>query len=608
MRRYAAEIPSVRYFERQVRCREACPVRTDAGGYVRAIVRGADEEAFRIASSPNPLVSICGRICAHPCEEACRRGKLDEPVAIRALKRFVSERFGLESPGRGLRGIGAAPPPKVNPDAPRIAVVGAGPAGLACAHDLARAGYRVTLFEASPVGGGMVRLGIPEYRLPRDLIRAEVDSILALGVEMRTGWRMGIDFSVRDLKESGYRAVFLALGAFRGRDLRIPGADLDGIINGVDFLINVNLGYHVQIGERVLVIGGGNVAMDVARAAARESAEGTPAPVEDDSTLLDVARAAVRLGSTEVHVYALESRAELPAHDYEVEEAEKEGIVIHPSWGPKRFVGKDAVTGVELQRVASVFDAEGRFNPRFVPGSEEIREADTVLLAIGQGIDSRAFALDPEIVVTSRGTIAVDPVTLESSLPGVFAGGDAAFGPRNIIAAIADGRRAARAIQRFLGEREEEQGAFEMRPVRLDRAWESYEQIPRVELPMIPLERRVGFREVEEAFEETAARREASRCLWCHVHPIFDSDRCILCGGCADVCPVSCLHLVRASNLELPEETVNAIARGLAGPEGAPLTAILMESERCIRCGLCAERCPTEAISMEEFRWTKNLV
>lgn len=607
MRTYAVEFPTPRYYERQVRCREACPIRTDAGGYVGSIAEGEDEEAFRIAAELNPLVSICGRICAHPCEAACRRGQFDAPVSIRALKRFVTERYGLENPGRARGGPAL---PAAACDGQQVAVVGAGPAGLACANELASLGYRVTVFEASTVGGGMIRLGIPEYRLPRDLIRAEVEAILSRGVELRPGWRLGSDFSIRDLRENGYRAVFLAIGAFRGRDLAIPGADLDGVVDGIDFLLNVNLGYRVELGRRVAVIGGGNVAMDVARTALREAGEELPAPAEDRSTLMDVARAALRLGSAEVHVYALESREELPAFHDEIEEAEREGIVIHPSRGPKQFRGDGRVREIEFLRVASVFDPDGRFNPRLVPGSEETAPADSVLLAIGQMIDGSAFARDPEIALTARGTVDVDSETLETTVPGVYAGGDSAFGPRNIISALAEGRRAARSIHRFLGGRAPAPRTFQMRPVPLHRDRDPYERVPQIPPPTLSVERRVGFREVEEPYTDRQARREASRCLLCHVHPVFDSRLCILCGGCADVCPEDCLRLVPAGALAVPPDGMHRLVDD-AGEPSVPLpasaTAILMDSQHCIRCGLCALRCPTDAITMEEIRWSGSV-
>ena len=245
------------------------------------------------------------------------------------------------------------------------------------------------------------------------------------------------------------------------------------------------------------------------------------------------------------------------------------------------------------------------FAPRFVPASEEIVPADTVLLAIGQAIDPRTFARDPDIVLTPRGTVQTDPDSLATSVAGVFAGGDAAFGARNIISAIAEGRRAALSIERFVGRGSAAQRSYAMRTVPLLRDHDPFELTPRVALPVIPIERRVGFREVEEVYTLDEARREADRCFWCHVHPVFDSDRCVLCGGCADVCPVSCLRLVPLGSLELPAETQLALAAGMA-PEEVPsvesMTAILMESELCIRCGLCALRCPTDAIEMQEIQ------
>src|SRR5512140_1090101 len=276
---YSTVVPSFQYFLDLVPCRTACPVHTNAGGYVRAIGEGDTAGAYAIARAPNPLASVCGRICAHPCEAKCRRGLIDEPISIRALKRTLTERHGVESAfGKAapfpLVSLGLAG--RAGEAAARVAVVGAGPAGLGCAHDLALLGYNVTIFDAAPVVGGMLYQGVPEYRLPRDVIRAEVDRVLSLGVELRLNWRLGRDFTVGDLLRNDFAAVFLGLGATRGRGLGIPGTDLDGAINGVAFLLNANLGYHVPRGGRVVVVGGGHVAIDVARTVLRYSGDETP--------------------------------------------------------------------------------------------------------------------------------------------------------------------------------------------------------------------------------------------------------------------------------------------------------------------------------------------
>ena len=256
-------------------CAQACPVGTEAGRYVHLIAQGRFREAYRVAREPNPFASICGRICAAPCEQACRRGAIDAPISIRGLKRFVCERFGVESMidlERLEDIIGQALPRREE----RVAIVGAGPAGMSAAHDLALMGYQATVFEAQSVPGGMLRLGIPEYRLPRELIRLEIQAILSLGVTLEVNQRLGQDFTLKSLRDDGYQAVFLAIGAHKSRALRIPGTELDGVLNAVDYLLNVNLGYKVELGERVVVVGGGNVAIDVARTAARR--ELAPAP------------------------------------------------------------------------------------------------------------------------------------------------------------------------------------------------------------------------------------------------------------------------------------------------------------------------------------------
>src|ERR1700693_3964670 len=274
MQPYAVELPDVNYFSRQVLCREGCPVRTDSGGYVQAIAEGRYEDAYIIARTPNPFASICGRVCAAPCEAKCRRGALDASVSIRALKRFVCERFGIESNNFDL---GRVYPQLRDPHREhigggrKVAVIGAGPAGMSCAHELALMGFSVTVFEAQKVAGGMLVLGVPEYRLPREIVQAEIKAIESLGVEIRLNARLGRDYLLADLKQQGFEAVFLGIGAHKSRELSIEGVQLDGVLRAIEFLLNVNLGFRVQLGRKVLVIGGGNVAFDVARSVVRQA-------------------------------------------------------------------------------------------------------------------------------------------------------------------------------------------------------------------------------------------------------------------------------------------------------------------------------------------------
>src|SRR5690242_13653527 len=397
-------------------CMMACPAHTNAGRYVGLIAEGRFAEAYRFARDPNPLASICGRVCAHPCETACRRGEIDKPIAIRALKRFLTERHGPESKNpidTSISRTGRKLPYKV-------AVVGGGPVGLSAAHDLALLGYSVTIFEASPVPGGMLYLGIPEYRLPRDVVEAQVREILETGdVTLKLNQAAGRDFTIGDLRRQGFHAVLIAVGAHRSRDLTIPGVELDGVHKGIEFLLNVNLGYKFTIGKNVIVIGGGNVAMDVARSAAREvvkqhtEEEILPSPdnVAAVATreMVDISLSALRMGAREVHIVCLEKRHEMPAALEEIQEAEKEGIILHPGLGPKRLVGVGGrVTGLETLDTKWVFDAQGRFNPAFHEGTERVLDCDSVIMAIGQA--AKLDFLHPEdgVQVSPRGLITVN--------------------------------------------------------------------------------------------------------------------------------------------------------------------------------------------------------
>lgn len=632
---FNVSIPDLTFYQQTVACQFACPVRTDARAYVTAIAQGEYERAYLIARETNPFASTCGWVCGAPCEAACRRGKIDSPIAIRALKRFVNDRYGVYLGESGERRQPPAWPGYVGPTGAfdlgnttfptsrtglnaarkrgdktgkRVAIVGAGPAGLSCAHDLALLGHDVMIYDAASVAGGMLRLGVPEYRLPRELIDLEIQSILALGPTLKLNQALGRDFNLADLRRD-YDAIFIAIGTYQGRKLNVEGEQLDGVLRAVDFLINVNLGgYNLDLGKRVLVIGGGNVAMDVARTAARL---GHPAQSGGDlETALDVARAARRLGATqEVHCLVVEDRSEMLADPVEVAEAEEESIVIRTHLAPKSIVGaKGRATGVETLDVARAFDERGRFNPQLIPNTEKVWECDSVIVSIGQTGELTWVKPEDGVEVTPRGTLAVDKETLMTTAPGVFAGGDIAFGPRLIINAVADGQRAARGIHSYLQKlqpRLVRKGFFtpvakreyaNVGPLRDYLRW------PRRQPPALPVARRIGVAKVEMGFDEAAAREQGGRCLICTLNPIFDGDLCILCNGCVDVCPTDCLKLVPVSALEGNEQVAAVVERQAAA------SAMLLDPTRCIRCGLCAARCPTEAVKMESFRFTEEML
>jgi formate dehydrogenase beta subunit len=608
-------------------CMMACPAHTNAGRYVGLIAEGRFEEAYRFARDPNPLASICGRVCAHPCETSCRRGDIDKPIAIRALKRFLTERYGPESKH------GGDPRPKPAEKLPfKVAVIGAGPVGLSAAHDLALMGYSVTLFEAAPVAGGMLYLGIPEYRLPRDVVEAQVREILETGdITLKLNSAAGRDFTISELRRQGFDAVLIAIGAHRSRDLNIPGVDLDGVHRGIDFLLNVNLGYKFTIGKKVVVIGGGNVAMDVARSAAREvlrehGAVDEVVPSDENIAavatheMVDISLTALRMGAREVNIVCLERRNEMPAAAEEIEEAEGEGIHIRAGFGPKRVVGREGkVVALETLDTKQVFDEQKRFNPMFVEGSEKQIECDTIIMAIGQAPNLDFLTPEDGVQLSPRGLIVVNRENLMTSAAGVFAGGDCAFGPRLIIDSVADGKRAAVGIDEYLRKVKHPEPIIEVEVLSRHRMFEDFMALARPSVPMLPIDRRTGITEVEIGYDEQTAMEEARRCLHCWVNTVFeglevDGTQCILCGGCVDVCPENCLKLVSLDRIEFTPEVMQAInddrhtfnveLDDVAADELGVITgsAMIKDETRCIRCGLCALRCPASTITMESYQ------
>lgn len=624
------QVPGENYHRDLISCQAACPVHTDARGYVRAIAAGRFEEAYLIARGPNPFASICGRVCGAPCETACRRGFVprvdddghfvarDRPIAIRALKRLACELAGPETlaPADVLRTVQLSPASIVAyPDemaalvrssldgklqkaaGERVAIIGAGPAGLSAAHDLALLGFRPVVFETEPIPAGMLAVGVPSYRLRREVIAREVAVIETLGVEIRCGVTVGKDVSLAELRRE-HAAVIIAVGAKSSRALGLPGERGPRVYGGVDLLRAVAVGSRLDIGREVVVIGGGNVAYDVARTVLRQIA-------------YDTARTAARLpGTARVRLVSLESLEEMPADTIEILEGDEEGIERLNGWGPLEIQrgGDGAPAAVLFRKCLRVYSEEKRFAPVYDDAERRGIPCDTVLLAVGQAPALDFFEQGGEDIELARpGWPRLDPVTLATTARGVFVAGDLAHGTRLLIDAVASGKAAARSVYEYVTGRRLQQDAVTAHLVLpLYSRERGYEAIRRQVVPTAPPDERLKDPDalVETGYGRDQAVREASRCLDCGVTPVFDGTRCVLCGGCVDVCPTLCLKLVSLDQVGGDAEAA-AVVENILGRHAAleENSAILKDEERCIRCALCAMRCPTDAITMERVTY-----
>lgn len=499
-------------------CKTACPAHIAVQGYIKLASQGKYMEALELIKKENPFPAVCGRICPHGCESECTRGEIDEPIAIDEIKKFIADQE-LDSDKRFI-------PERRHEYGKKIGIVGAGPAGLSCAYYLAIDGYKVTVFEKEDKLGGMLTLGIPSFRLEKDIVEAEIDILKEMGVEFKTGVEVGKDITLDDLRKDGYEGFYLAIGAQGGRKLGIEGEDADGVITGVEFLRNVNLGKDVKLPRRAIVIGGGNVAIDVARTASRT-------------------------GATDVKMFCLESREEMPALVEEIEETLEEGITIGNGWGPKRIVIENGkVTGVEFKKCTSVFNSDGRFAPEYDENDTMIVETDVVLLSIGQSIEWGNLLDGSKVELNRNNTAKADGLTYQTAEKDVFVGGDAFTGPKFAINAIAAGKEAAISLHRFVqpgqsltfGRDRREYHMFDKDNVVI----EGFDNVPRQRIGHNP-EAKNSFKDDRVTFTEEQMKKETERCLGCGAAKV-DAYMCVGCGQCTTKCKFDAIQLIKTGH------------------------------------------------------------
>jgi NADPH-dependent glutamate synthase beta subunit-like oxidoreductase len=575
MNRFRVLVPDQQWFEENIGCENACPVNTRAPQYISAIREENYNLAFELNRGDNLFPAILGRICVHPCEEKCRRGLLiDLPISICSLKRTSAD----------FKANDRQKETAIMKRGKSVAIIGAGPSGLSAANDLARFGYSVTIYESYPIPGGMLNVGIPPYRLPRDAVQQAIEEVKRLGVEIITGKPVGRDLDLESLRGE-HDAVYIAAGAHKAEKLGIQGEDLQGVIYGVTFMRMVNLKEDLKLCERVAVVGGGNTAMDAARSS-------------------------LRLGAKEVFILYRRTREEMPVDPRELEQVEEEGIKVHYLTQPMRVLSTDGIRVSGVQCIRNRLgdpEKDGRRRPIPVEGTEFDIDIDLLIPAVSQSPDISFLPEEIGLEISKWDRLSVNPETFETNVRGIFAGGDFVTGPRDVIRVIADGRKAALSIHNYLSEE-----GFKKRPAYFTEIPEvqidsNLEKIPRQRMDTLPVQERKSIDgEVELGFSKEAAIKEAIRCLQCHIFTIFDRTKCILCGGCVDICPKYCFRMARLDEIE-GDEKLSKLVESLYGTsieEAQKLnsaTVIFKDESRCIQCGLCVKRCPTNAITMEQY-------
>jgi formate dehydrogenase beta subunit len=596
---YDVVIPDLDYYLKQIDCRDGCPVNTDPRGYMLALHSGNLLEGYKIARGPNPFASICGWICGAPCETACRRDRVDKTLTIRALKRYLDEWYGVdkEAHAKSLEYSFARGSTNPKPNGLKVACIGAGVASMAVAHDLLRLGYAVDVYEMMSMPGGMLTYGVPNYRLKNEIAVNEFYAIEHLGANVYYNTKVGRDITLTEL-EKKYDSVFIGNCLWKSRELPIPGADVYDVVRGVEYLKIIVGGGKWKIGKNLVVVGGGNVAYDVARSS-------------------------VRNGADKVTLVCLESRDEQTADEFEIEDALEEGIHHINRVGPKEVVRdeKGNIIGLKVQRIRKLFNHEGGFAPDFIPDTEFVIPCDSLALAIGQSMDMSLFdGWDRrDEIVMDRGIFKVERGTGRTSIKGIYSGGDAGYGPALFITAIRHGQDSARAIDQDLSGTQpyrEFIGEFKTIPAARDKEYlRSKWSLPSLQSGE---ERSGNHNIVENPYTDEEAHEQASRCLQCHVSPVFDGSLCINCNGCVDVCPTNCLKLVPLSklNMDWGEGNMRKAVDNNYGVDSTEMSkneldnmgsAMLKDEDLCIRCSLCAEKCPTQAVTMDamnySFRW-----